>query len=231
MAKKLHTLPEPAPPLPPVTLMVQRYSKHAASSVDESDLPEQRHRPAPLPCHVQDRQILEAARMLFDEPDLSMGASQKYEALYTGVKFSNTKPPSVLRSILQERAEDAEADNASDLADAMFFALQGEAVQLAVLVLAFAHVPDVADIGDLPLSSAGLIVRSRMYKKAKTWDGVTPLIAIGDEWFQLIALLMTGAERDDNEVDNTCLISDHGWSIYVNTFGEPDPAYISEYSQ
>lgn len=44
-------------------------------------------------------------------------------------------------------------------------------------------------------------------------------------WFNVIVLLLVGHIIDVNH-HATCLISDRGWSIYMNTFRTPDPAFI-----
>jgi hypothetical protein len=231
IAKRLCTIVETGRPLPPVTLEVERFAAHSNKGKlhEGGSLPEYAP-PKPLPHAIQHRKILEAAQMLFDDNSLALGTIEQYAALYSGVKFTDAKPPSALRSVLREWSNDSEGDAGPEVVDGIFFALQSVAVSIAVLVLAFAHVADPWAIRDLPLCQGSIIVRSKIYKAAKAWDGTSALVIAGDVWLELLASLVIGVESDATNVDATGLVSNRGWSVFVNTFGEPDPAYAGELS-
>jgi hypothetical protein len=111
---------------------------------------------------------------------------------------------------------------APDFWSSICFAAQ----RLSVLIIALAHVWDIASCESLPLSgSLELLTAHNLVRQLHSWNGRQPLRVSHDAWFQAITLLLVGHKA---QVDwmHTCLLSDKGWSVFLNTFGESDPSHI-----
>ena len=61
--------------------------------------------------------------------------------------------------------------------------------------------------------------------KLSTWDGGSIYDLGEDVWLEVIGQLMLG-HHGKIELKGTALLSDRGWSAYVNTFGDADPSSL-----
>ena len=103
-------------------------------------------------------------------------------------------------------------------------------MQLSILLLAFAHVSDLDACHDLPLCEiAGLLAKSALSMSVSAWDGKAPICIKEDVWFEIIGLLMVGHAQDNVQLEETCLLSSRGWSVFVSTFGDSDPYFTRKY--
>lgn len=96
---------------------------------------------------------------------------------------------------------------------------------LSVLVLAFAHVRGLDEHDELALcSSYELLHQHGLIKRINPAFGSESSIDLDvddDSWFNALALLLVG-HLTDIDRSATCLLSDRGWNVYMNTFRAPD---------
>lgn len=189
--------------------------------------------PRSLQYLVDRKCILDAARLLFDVHDyeLPLRQVQSYETFYAKRNIHKIgDPPSCIRSILTEWESIDMGGRQSPTPNWYWLAIRDTALNIAILVLAISHVADLVSCAELPVCSAksveSLLARSALSKKVSTWDGQCSLHVKQDVWLEIIALMMVGRKEATIELHNVCLLSDKGWSVYVNTFGDADPFYI-----
>lgn len=58
------------------------------------------------------------------------------------------------------------------------------------------------------------------------WNGKSKLIIKADARQDIITAMIFGESEPTIELKDTCLLSNRGWSVYINTFGGVDPYYI-----
>ena len=105
--------------------------------------------------------------------------------------------------------------------------LRHMAIQLSVLMIAFSCVSNLQHCGDMPVCEIlGDLAKSDLSKAVAGWDGVAPLLIKEDFSLQVIALLMSGHVETNLDLQETCLLSNRGWSVFLSTFGGADPGYV-----
>ena len=57
----------------------------------------------------------------------------------------------------------------------------------------------------------------------KDWDGKSTINVSANTWFHVVALLM-GGHKANLDYDSMSLLSSHGWSVFISTYGTPDPS-------
>ncbi|KAF8859957.1 hypothetical protein BDZ45DRAFT_741811 [Acephala macrosclerotiorum] len=155
----------------------------------------------PLPYHIQHHRILGAARILFNDEKLQLK--------------------------LVEEEMNFEEEN--DLEDILWMPLRNMALQTSVLILAFAHITDMDSAADLQYRCAKPLIcfnNLSSIKALRLWDGETQIPIRENVWLQIMALFMTGQSDVVDDLQGTSLLSNYGWSLFVNTFGASDSSYI-----
>ncbi|KAE8451814.1 hypothetical protein EG329_002654 [Mollisiaceae sp. DMI_Dod_QoI] len=182
----------------------------------------------PLPYSIQNRHILGAARILFNDETLQLRTGEEYASLYSGRSpWRINSPPTSVRLILKEMNFEEE----DGLEDIFWIPLRHKALATSLLVLAFAHIADMDSAADLPMCEiVELLQQSELYKALRSWDGETQIPIHESVWLQIMALFMTGQSEIVKDLKGTCLLSNYGWSLFVNTFGASDPSYISMFN-
>ena len=181
---------------------------------------------------VSERQIHEAACLLFDDRTMKKKLVDEYVLKYSGRRISRIEePPKSVSAIIQDWS--VHEEEWKDLLDI--------ARQLSVVILAFAHVLDLEACSGLPICEhtqllGQLSLAHQIYRRG---GGARPLYIGAEIWFETIALLMVGYKAasdwstshtsDRGWSWSTSLISDRGWSMYVSTFGDANPSHTSEY--
>lgn len=166
--------------------------------------------------------IYEAASLLFDINKLNRKKLEDYVSLYTNRSLYLQEPtPRPITLLVQDW-------NAKD---EVWPYLCFAASQLCILILAFAHVINLAGCEAFEMCEHhGLLARSELSIDLATWDGKSPLQIREDVWFEAIALLLVG-HTVDSDFSEVSLLSNWGWSIYVSTFANSDPSYIRKLSR
>jgi len=165
---------------------------------------------------ISDQSILRAARFIFGTKNLEIKALRGYIDEYGGCSWVSLlrKPPRRIETVLTQSAglPDMEfRDVWKDLLEA--------ARHLAVLIMALAHVEDLETCAELPISfDLKLLANHPLSQNILRWNGET-LISIDEmTWFNVMAFLLMGR---DHQRPTACLLSDHGWTIFLNTFDQP----------
>lgn len=168
--------------------------------------------------------LLGTCQLLFSASDESFPHKkvEEYVALHEGLDFPDLKrqPPTSLEPILREWKNHERETIWKELVDALTL--------LVVVILAFTHVTNLESCRDFLLSeSLSVLSKSALCCNLFIWDGTDRVNAKPADWMEIIGLLMVGhREAADLDLGDTCLLSDKGWSIYTNTFGDSDPSYI-----
>ena len=179
-------------------------------------------------CAVERRAILKATRFLFDCPRLE---EQELLAYQAPKPFSyNSLPPSSVAGALEVARDRKHGHSGQKWAESFWEKITKSIQRLSLVVLAFAHVRNLVECDGLPLCGSLELLNTLEHILDKLRFNMSPEntieIDISDNtWFNAIALLLVGHVRDI-DLSGTCLLSDRGWSIYMNTFRVPDPAYV-----
>ena len=176
-------------------------------------------------CTVERRAILKATRFLFDCPKLQEQDLSPYQA--SEPIYCRILPPSSVAGVLESASDRKHGHSGQQWAKSFWEKLSHVIHRLSLVVLAFAHVRDLEECAGLPLG-ASLEILHLLEKDKRSddeWDGIWEINVSDDTWFFAIAQLMVGHITDVDR-SGTCLLSDRGWSIYVNTFRVPDAEYV-----
>jgi hypothetical protein len=169
---------------------------------------------------IDDKRVLEAAILLFDRAELKGSRLEKYSALYSESRYNSKMEPRGAIAELLELCFKSDEDAQLKYFDSIVPTLR----HLTILILAFAHLEDLESASELPLSCLlQLIEHHILAGELVEWDGKRHLPIPEDAWFHAIAILMVGHAY---EVDllSTSLVSDRGWSLYLNTYAASDPS-------
>ncbi|CAF9921584.1 hypothetical protein IMSHALPRED_005210 [Imshaugia aleurites] len=177
---------------------------------------------------VNEQNLLQASRFLFDNPRISHGTIKSFVTQYSS-KALDERLPQPLALKAASRAN-VTVDNHDKVMDDEWNIICGTARRLSVFLLALAHV-NLEDCEDLMF--AGFAFRS-MFEHALTqqleeWDGKGTLRVRDDAWLQAVAIPLLGHRNNVWNLgwDRVCAISHGGWSAWILTFEDSDPAYVS----
>jgi hypothetical protein len=177
----------------------------------------------PLPYHVTKDAILEASRFIFNDSRMKLEKASEYIGGITGeTLYHIPMPPGVISSCLRGCSEDEKEKIWSDV---RFLAMN-----LGVLIYAFAHVIDLNACGDLPVMAHYPVLRmSPLMTRLSGWPIGTPLVAGYDDSFLAISYLMLG-EVPELDLLRASLVSKAGWSVFFSTITDADPIHVSKFS-
>jgi hypothetical protein len=169
---------------------------------------------------IDDKRVLEAAVLLFDRTELRGSRLEKYRALYSESRYNSKMEPRGAIAELLESCIKSDEDAQLEYFESIIPTLR----HLTILILAFAHLEELESASELPLSCLlQLIEHHVLAGELVEWNGKRHLPIPEDAWFHAIAILMVGHAY---EVDllSTSLVSDRGWSLYLNTYAASDPS-------
>ena len=98
------------------------------------------------------------------------------------------------------------------------------AIALALLILALSTVRDLQQYGHWLLGQLPCIKESIMAKRLREWNGMGTIPIEHDDWYELLGRMMMGSKLIGPGV--SCMISNWGWSMYMSTLGDLDPAGV-----
>jgi hypothetical protein len=175
-------------------------------------------------CLVSSQQLLKAARFLFDNPTLNEGCIVAYMPQYSSAPLDGSSPPPA--SVESAKKWLRESASQEGIARGLWTSICSTAQSLSVLIIAFAHVWDISQCDSLLLhGSLELLSTHNLVRQLPSWQGRQHLRVFHDAWFQAVALLLVG-HRAEVDWMQTCLLSDKGWSVFLNTLSESDPSHI-----
>jgi hypothetical protein len=180
------------------------------------------------PYHISVTRIIDASRLLFDTNDRKspLNIIEQYASSYKGRKLLEVEePPQCIIAIFEKW----DRDSKTQVNQRIWPQLRYTALKLSILILAFAHVTDIDQCCDLPLYELdNLLGRSSLFEEVKKWNGTRHITVKVDVWLEILSLMIIGHVGDDIafrfDLQKTCLVSNQGWSLYINTFGDSDPA-------
>lgn len=207
----------------PQTLRVNAIGKVLSDSTlqDKSTTHEAPHETEHLKCMVSEQGLMRAAQFLFNNPKLNKKSIMGHVLLFSQRPPNATlEMPHSVSLILDQLPSKTLTDKTlrwSDLFETVRY--------LSVVILAFAFVRDLDHCADLPLGhSLGVLSQHILIVRMNQWDGKSTIWIPEDTWFLVLVQLLIG-HRTTVDSDSTCLISDHGWSIFLSTFGDADPSF------
>ena len=182
-----------------------------------------------LAYNVDEEQLLEASRFLFDSSHIRRGEVESVVAEYKSKALNGEllQPVSLAVSV---RA-DLSIPNFGLLFQSQWFTLCRYGTEVATILIALAHVANLEDCDDLMFSIVDLDHMSEhpVIQQLKNWTGETPLYVKDDAWLQALAVPLISHRSYvwDLPWDKICLISDRGWSAWISTLANADPTYTS----
>ena len=169
-------------------------------------------------------QLMDAAKLLFDDTTLRDSSICNYADVYSKTSLTSLEPTRTVKAVLDQMSPLQEHDRQQ-----FWFNLMSVARSLAVIILAFAHIQNLSSCEDLLLcNSPGILSEHVLVSQLDTWDGLKGLRVPEDVWFHAISLLIIGHKEgaDRKSMKSMALVSDRGWSVYLCTFGFPDPTFV-----
>ena len=163
--------------------------------------------------------LIKAAQFLFDNSDLSKSSIKGHVSLYSGQPLNaELRTPDAISLILKQASSDTLPEPEwEDMFETVRY--------LSVVTLAFAFVKDLDCCSDFPLSHSLKVLSGHiLIARLNEWDGKSIIWIPEDTWFLVLAQLLVG-HKAATDPRSTCLVSDHGWSIFLSTFGDPDPSF------
>lgn len=156
--------------------------------------------------------ILTAAKILFGGEVWTEEQLNHYKNFCYGQRLTLIKdPPDQIKNLLK-----------GDSDRYVWRVFRHSALWLSELALAFAHVQEPDDYTLLPIGLFRGPLATELQDQVYTWQGEGPIRVNGDVWFQSIAFAMTGTSGSEN-ITSASVVSERGWSVLYNTFGESDP--------
>ena len=178
---------------------------------------------------VDEARLLLASRFLFDNPRISKGSIDHFAALYSFQALDENLPrPPALEAasranVPEENHENVVRDEWNQITEF--------ARRLGVFLIALAHVANLEDCEDLMFSgfAFGSMFEHPLAQQLEDWKGQNTLRIQDNAWLQAVAIPLLGHRSHvwDFEWEKVCLVSDRGWSAWIATFGDLDPAFIS----
>jgi hypothetical protein len=168
---------------------------------------------------TSERRIIEAARIFFDEASLDERTARPFVMAYRDqpLDASSLKPPLSVEMVMRKQSSNIFGTWRVSLSIAKSFAM---------ILVALAHVEDIALCQGLRIGSITQIHNQNLVEQLQGWNGQAALVVQEGTWFELLASLFVGYTSVP-ELDQLSLVSEHGWSIYVNSFSELDPASLT----
>lgn len=178
-------------------------------------------------CYTDPRKIIVVANLLFDNPHINERDVKPYLIAYSS-KALNSSDLSI--PITLEAA--SESHKFSHTQTAAHWNILSHCFRgLGVYLIAFGHILNLQDCESMTFCGAASekLNQHHLIEQLEEWDGVNNLYIRDDAWMQAIAVPLIGQAQNiwSMQWDRFCLVSDRGWSIWIPTFGDTDPAYVS----
>lgn len=193
---------------------------------DDQDMAKPRKQ---MTCKVDEQRLFQASRFLFDNPHLSHGATDSFVAQYSFKALDERLPrPPALEAA--SRANMPAENHERNIRDEWNIICR-VTKHLSIFLLALAHVVNPEDCEDLMFVGFdfGQMFEHKLAEQLEEWNGQDALCIPDDAWLQAVAIPLLGHRSHvwNLKWSNVCLVSDGGWSAWIPTFGDLDPAYVS----
>ena len=172
-----------------------------------------------IKCIIPSSRIFEAAEFLFGERKVTAETVKPYELAYRDMSLSNALVLENIGTIYK----------IFGLSTKLLESLQQSAVNLSVLILAFANVSDLEDAATLPLTDRlDLLDQNSLVCQIQSWNGETPIPVHDSLWYEILVAMTKGHTLDIHftTIERTSLVSDRGWSVFLSNFSNADPSFV-----
>ncbi|KAI4098148.1 MAG: hypothetical protein L6R37_006633 [Teloschistes peruensis] len=188
-------------------------------SIDEDN----RNRTNATNYYVNEHRLIQASRFLFDVENLNRQRIEGFVAQYSAdpLNYGTLARLTALDSA-------AGAQHQTPSFDDYWGLLCYYATALSIFLMAFAHVTNLEDCGNLKSVDVGLvsIPTLALTRQLADWDGRDALRIPDDAWLQALAVPLVGYEAHVRRAlpwERICLISDRGWSAWISTLAQHNP--------
>lgn len=170
---------------------------------------------------VDQQHLLSTCQLMFEQPKLSQFRVDEYVKIFHGQPLTSLPIP--LGTI--DKALDSDSEEARE---SSWSYLRLISIMLAVAVYGFASVAGLEEAADLPLhDDSSMLGESSLARKVMGWDGFSSILIEHLTAFEIVTCLMLG-QHSDIDISQACLVSAKGWSVFLSSLGEDDPATKSE---
>lgn len=228
-----------------VTAMANIISNHLAVAASEEDIPTYFHRQlndqasdsgnpttptepsqsstilvepkTHMPLPIDQQRLLSACQLMFDQPKLNQSRVDEYMKMFEGQPLTSLPiPVGIIDKALESPSEEARESSWSYL--------RLISSVLAVAAYGFASVGNLGAAADLPLyDDSSMLGESSLAMKIMGWDGYSNILIEHTAAFEIVSCLMLG-QYSDVDISEACLVSNKGWSVFLSSLGEDDPA-------
>lgn len=172
------------------------------------------------PCRLDFWQIREAAQVIFQDFTYDIDRVPEMCKILQGQSGNNFSIP---RSAELHFGKTLPERNKSDLSS--FRRLIGH---LSDFLLVFSYVKDVQSCADMPLAFSRFTLMRNMSLTLRRGGKMQDAIRLEENTlFMTTAKFLKGMQIVEADYENAFLISDFGWSIYLDCIGDNDPAGVS----
>ncbi|RMZ77328.1 hypothetical protein DV737_g4422, partial [Chaetothyriales sp. CBS 132003] len=168
---------------------------------------------------IPEQKILSTVRFIFDV-NLEMASIKDYADAHEGQGLvpPQRQPSRRIKTILT-----GHAGFDSSMLRVKWTEMLKAARHLAIVVLALTSVEDLGSCAKLPLScDLDVLATHAVAQHMLIWNGHSPITISELTWYNAIIMLFFGR---DPKFDNASALSDHGWTVYLNTFDQPSEIY------
>ncbi|KAL8836827.1 MAG: hypothetical protein Q9176_006060 [Flavoplaca citrina] len=177
-------------------------------------------------CSISEQQLIQIMRLTFDNAGIDTTTVEEYAVIYSG------KPLDEHLEIQRPVYIAYRATHGDGLDDKSLKFLWRGAVdhmrKLSVLILALSFVRNSAELNDFLLCNAQnfttIMEAHPLLRFVKDWDGKSRINVSANTWFHAVALLM-GGHKANLDYGSMSLLSSHGWSVFISTYGTSDPSF------
>ncbi len=181
-----------------------------------------------VPWIVPRHRLLQAARLLFEEPELREKELLAFQNDYLLKPLDqNMDPPVTLKTLMKDLSVERKCK--------VWRQFRHAVNRISLHLIAFAHVHDLQECAGMPLEDQQAnIVSHALLKQISDWDGRAKLFVEEGCWLNAFSHLLTGEGSKRHDLDDPtaeptlhALVSGRGWSAYISTIGVDDPYSIA----
>lgn len=176
-------------------------------------------------CSVSEQQLIQIMRLTFDNGCIDTTTVEDHAVIYSGKPFDERLeiPRPVLIAYQETHGDGLD----SQLLKFLWRAAVDRMRKLSVLILALSFVRNCAELSDFLLCNAQNFSTTMeahpLPRFVKDWDGKSRINVSANTWFHAVALLM-GGHKANLDYGSMSLLSSHGWSVFIGTYGTSDPS-------
>ena len=176
-------------------------------------------------CSISEQQLIWIMRLTFDDVSIATTTVERDADIYSGKPLDEHLE--VPRPVyVAYRATHGDGLD-SKLLNHLWRGAVDRMRKLSVLILALSFVRNGAELSDFLLCNAenfsAIMEAHPLSRLVKDWDGKSRINVSANTWFHAVALLM-GGHKANLDYSSMSLLSSHGWSVFIGTYGTSDPS-------